>query len=174
MSRVITYSRTYPSYHPRAGEHTYFVEKIWLNLPIQISYKLICDLNPNLSVDLKWKFWRSINHDIIEKKYHTIRAGNRWKVGDWFSPRVWSGKPYDSKQIIIAPDITVKKVWDFEIKVSPGHGMRIWINNNIIDSDTENRLFLNDGLSKPDFLEWFKFPKKFDGQIICWDESINY
>ena len=29
--------------------------------------------------------------------------------------RVWSGQPYQSKQIIIAPPIQVKKVWDFEI-----------------------------------------------------------
>lgn len=28
MSRVITFSRTYPSYHPKAGQPTYFVEKV--------------------------------------------------------------------------------------------------------------------------------------------------
>jgi hypothetical protein len=30
--KVITFSRTYPSYHPKAGQPTYFVEKVWSSL----------------------------------------------------------------------------------------------------------------------------------------------
>lgn len=63
--------------------------------------------------------WKS-----FDPKGHTVRAGHRFKPGDIVSLRVWgndvnpkSGRsgPYHSKQIIIAPDIQVKKTWDFEI-----------------------------------------------------------
>jgi hypothetical protein len=29
MSRVLTFSRVFPAYHPKAGQPTGFVEKIW-------------------------------------------------------------------------------------------------------------------------------------------------
>jgi hypothetical protein len=32
MAKVITFSRFFPAYHPRKGEPTYFVEKIWAHL----------------------------------------------------------------------------------------------------------------------------------------------
>src|SRR3989304_2910881 len=112
MARIITFSTTFPSYHPRRGELTYFREKLLIgfglsgydmkSFPITLDYKS----------EKEW-WWA---------KYHTIRAGNRWKVGDMFSPRVWSGKPYNSKQIIIAPDIEVMKIWDFEIIKAPQLG----------------------------------------------------
>jgi hypothetical protein len=159
MSKVLTFSRTFPSYHPRKGEPTYFVEKIWNSIcwdegvqreEFPIPY--------HLGIDFR-------NTD--DKKHHTIRAGHRFKAGDWFSPRVWSGKPYNSKQIIIAPDIQVKKTWDFykdEYK---------WL---IPGDTTLNEIAENDGLSIVDFMDWFYIGKgkSFDGQIICWNENINY
>jgi hypothetical protein len=43
---------------------------------------------------------------------------------------------------------------------------------------TQTELAKNDGLSKKDFLSWFGLDKKvikpFVGQIICWDEKVNY
>lgn len=32
MAKVITFSRTFPSYHPKAGQPTYFVEKFYNSL----------------------------------------------------------------------------------------------------------------------------------------------
>ncbi len=145
----------FPSYHPRAGEPTYFLEKILTS---------IGDEN-----------FLSVNHG-YEPKHHTIRAGHRWKVGDKFSPRVWSGKPYQSKQIIIAPDIEVKKVWDFEIDECD-----VWAiglpNTQIKYTDEQQDAMIakNDGLTEQDLYWWFKGAKKpFIGQIICWDDSIEY
>jgi hypothetical protein len=100
MSRVITFSRYFPAHHPRCGESTYFVEKIWASLETSFLDQLADEdriFNPRLSLD------------VFAPKHHTIRAGHRFKAGDWFSPRVWSGKPYNSKQIQFAPDIQVKK-----------------------------------------------------------------
>ena len=34
MARIITFSRTFPAYHPKAGEPTYFVEMILNDLGI--------------------------------------------------------------------------------------------------------------------------------------------
>ena len=172
MAKVITFSRVFPSYHPRAGEPTYFVEKIINSLGLP-EYKRMTahdlyseDVKTTQADFLKGSCNPLFNH---LPKYHTIRAGHRWKVGDMFSPRVWSGKPYRSKQIQFAPDIEIKKVWDVEFD---GDGC-FWI-----FSDKErgaNILYTvakNDGLSLTDMMSWFNKP--FTGQIIAWNENINY
>lgn len=167
MSRVITFSRVFPSYHPRAGERTLFVEKIvagfvHINLP-GCGTELIKSLRDEgvlKIMDLPYQNY----------KYHTIRSGHRWKVGDKFSPRVWSGKPYRSKQITIAPDIEVKKVWDFGMRI---RGFKEFYSNDVdLTFSSIEAVAKNDGLYKVDFLNWFNKP--FVGQIICWNDSITY
>lgn len=169
MAKVITFSRTFPVYHPKAGQPTYFVEKFLNSFP---------ETFENISIDEYFtdlnggRFYSGglINVDILEPKYHTIRAGKRWKVGDYFSPRVWSGKPYNSKMITIAPDTLIKKVYDFKID-----GGVFFINNNkVYFEDILYDIAHNDGLVRKDFFAWFKYPTNFDGQIICWNENINY
>lgn len=113
--KVLTFSRVYPSYHPRKGESTFFVDKI-----------------------------------ISGEKSHTIRAGNRWKVGDKFSPRVWSDKPYRSPQIEFAPAIEVKKVFDFKV-TDDGY----LLNGKSLNLDGLTELAKNDGLGADDFELWF-------------------
>lgn len=174
MSKVITFSRYFPAYHTRKGEPTYFVEQIQNSL---ISMNWEIDLYKNINPPMK--FLESLTKENVGYKHHTIRAGNRWKVGDKFSPRVWSGKPYNSKQIIIAPDIEVKKVWD--VKVEKNHfqdddGTIAIVTKIIIDGmhKTENyeKLAANDGLNIDDLCNWFYKP--MEGQIICWNENITY
>lgn len=148
MSTVITFSTSFPSYHRRKNQPTYFVEKMLLSLGDQ-----------------------TISPDYLPKG-HTIRAGNRWKVGDKFSPRIWSGRPYHTEQITFAPDVEVKKVWDFTLL-----GTRAFINGaplSGISRDALEVIAANDGLSYEDFLDWFKFPSDFSGQIIAWDQKIEY
>lgn len=172
MSKVITFSRVFPAYHPRRGEPTHFVEKICNGL-LATYYDIDFDSIPTWPDD----FCESINDQVYQYKYHTIRAGHRFKVGDKFSPRVWSGRPYNSKQIIIAPDIEVEKVWDFEIKIvdwGPGFASKIFINGVITLPEKLIEVCENDGLKLSDFLAWFQYPKSFSGQIICWNEAIEY
>lgn len=176
MSSVLTFSRTFPAYHPKAGQSTLFVQQIWQSIGLPSAEYYL-----NFENDVWWGYRMKGN-----PKHHTIRAGNRWKVGDKFSPRVWSGKPYASKQIIIAPDIEVKKVWSFGIENG-----RILINedevyncnllcNQQIKTNKYFSLASNDGLHADDFEAWFKVgyntnnEKDFKGQIICWNENINY
>lgn len=144
--RVITFSQHFPAGHPRAGAATDFVDKI-----------LAC-----------LEGW-----DAPVPKYHTIRAGNRWEVGDKASLRVWSGQPYRSKQVEFAQ---VEVVKTFKIV---REGLLWWVDNQPVISTQLERVAHNDGLSVSDFLSWFEMhPKKngpvFSGQVICWSDSIDY
>lgn len=176
MSKVITFSRFFPAYHPRAGQPTYFEERIcrsiWDN-------KLIVDIDEVFFPEIMKRFTVNVAAG-YPPKHHTIRAGKRFKQGDMFSPRVWSGKPYNSKQIQFAPNMEVKKVWDFGIaKVNDGmlSSYEMFVNEKLTRKGAD--IIKNDGLEYNDFCDWFKMDsaKKviaFEGQIICWNESIEY
>jgi hypothetical protein len=160
----MTFSRSYPSYHPKAGQPTHFVKAIMNSLypamPAPKSAVMLYDEPRFLQVGAK---------------HHTIRAGHRWKAGDWFSPRVWSGKPYASKQITFAPDIQVKKTWDIEIIQDEETGSNFFLNGEYCPADTVGIIAHHDGLSFVDMMNWFKYPKPSGPmQIICWDDSIEY
>lgn len=162
MSRVLTFSRVFPAHHPRKGEPTFFVEKFTKSIQL-LDYDRI-DMPDELDFDLGM-------YHLCDPKDHTIRAGNRWKVGDKFSPRVWSGKPYNSKQIIIGPDIEVKRTWTFEI-LNFGYAV-----DGAFQSYNELKIIAaNDGLTVDDFECWFNVKKNevFEGQIICWNDKIEY
>ncbi|HRP30485.1 MAG TPA: hypothetical protein PKV73_01270 [Agriterribacter sp.] len=169
--RVLTFSRFYPAYHPKKGKPTFFVEKI-VNGLNQITNAGV-EVHENVDFNLELYY-------LCDPKFHTIRAGSRWKVGDWFSPRVWSDKPYRSKQIEFAPPIQVKKVWPITIRPHKEHGFVIHIKDRYVAdwegtaNITQSELAKNDGLEKDDLLRWFRVPKPFTGQIICWNENINY
>ena len=176
MSRVITFNRKYPAYHPRKEESTYFVEKILNGLEKQRSWDYFLVLNKELPTEILSKFCVKYNHEENSIKSHTIRAGRLWKVGDKFSPRVWSGQPYKSKQVIIHPDIEIKKTWEFEIDngvLVLNNEYEFW-GGELQDHKLLKEISKNDGLRPEDLLDWFKYPKPFDGQIICWNENIEY
>ena len=176
MAKVITFSRVFPCYHPQKGDFTYFVEQIYNSL-----YEKSGDWSDAIDPDGKnTSYVIPLNHSIADKKHHTIRAGRRWKVGDKFSPRVWSDKPYKSKQIIIAPDIEIKKIWDIEVSIND-YGIKTIcvsgktfaiIGEQIIGNGKLQKLAKNDGLTTIQLHHWFEKP--MEGQIICWNEKINY
>lgn len=166
--RVITFSKVFPATHPRKGQSTFFVEKIWQGLnSFPLTVDEIAFPDPRLEEQLKNHFTK-----VYDPKWHTIRGGNRWKVGDWFSPRIWSGKPYQSKQIQFTLPIQIKKIWTFRVDDSG-----IWIDDMLWQSPYDT-IAINDGLNNKDFIDWLIRPhsdkKPFIGQIICWNESIDY
>lgn len=162
MARVITFSRQFQTNHPKKGEPTYFVEKIWESIR---NYKNVDSPQYHYmkfeSEIMRWK--------VFEPKHHTIRQGYRWKVGDKFSPRAWSGKPYQSKQIIIAPEIEIKKIWNFSRDLISD---KYYLNGHEIDADKLELIAKNDGLTVEDFKAWINKP--FLGQVLCWNEHIEY
>ena len=88
MSKVITFSRVFPAYHPKAGQPTGFVEKLWQSLLIvnkeNEGFKSeLFVLSRNEMLLKEHSHWWTTNPI---PKNHTIRAGHRWKVGDKFSP----------------------------------------------------------------------------------------
>lgn len=200
MAKVITVSRKFPAYHPKAGKPTYFVEKI-LNYTLDVVelpgftgcgfWDALIFMNPGIDKNDLEKINDSCDQDISEIKYQTIREGKRWKTGDMASIRIWGNDvnpktgrigPYHSKQITIVPDVKVR-VFDFEIKeIEISEDIKqtnlfidgkAYCNPNVLSGELI-KLSVNDGLSVVDLLAWFKYPKPFKGQIICWNESVNY
>lgn len=170
MPRPILFSQHFPSYHPRAGQPTFFVEKIRNYLAENDD-----SFKGNLAAYLDQHIFvpeQLISSESVFSKSHTIRAGNRWKENVMLSPRVWSGAPYRSKQIKIGPDLPVRKVWEILILPSKEvfiHGQQY----GFYGSPEIERLAHHDGLSQQDFEDWFcRLP--FEGQIICWDPRIEY
>lgn len=174
MAKVITLSRTFPKGNPKVGQPTYFVEKVWESLWKYTGFRLQgLETSPLLNDEVN----NYQTHDYTPKK-HTIRGGKRWKTGDKASLRVWSGKPYNSKQIVIAPDVKLV-VKDIEIDFAENEGD---LKNIIIDGKffdvfnsetcaTEFPLLCeNDGLSESDFLSWFG-NKPFSGQMLIWNNN---
>lgn len=178
--KVLTCSRTFPAGHPRKGEPTYFVEQI-LNATMPRGVNNIINRDA-IDPDIR----PYINDFVLlggsTKKHHTIRTGSRFKPGEKVSLRVWSGAPYRSKQIEFA-QVEAKKVWSFNIHVVdddlvwqvPGFG------SGSFDTKSGGLQIIasHDGLEIRDFIDWFNIHPKakrqaFTGQIICWNESINY
>lgn len=162
--RNMMFATVYPYYHPKKGQPTHFVEKICAGL----ADKGILAGDP---------FWKGLQCDFHQyyngvPKWHTIRAGNRWTVGDYFKPLIWSGKPYRSKTIQIANPIMVEKTWEFIIDNGD-----YWMNGSSVSARQIILIARNDGLSVPDLMDWVApYGKKepAECQIICWNKSIDY
>lgn len=101
------------------------------------------------------------------RKKHTIRAGHRYEAGEYFHGREWSDRPYASKQVSIAEDMPIVNQWPIEKMAG-----NWFLNGKGLNYRDIEIIAMNDGLTLEDFLNWFK--NDFDGQIICWDETIQY
>lgn len=178
MAKVITFSTSFPKGHIRQGENTHFVEKFLKSIPNPFN-----PLPKEVKKLIDHQTWLNCTY-----KNHTIRAGNRFKKGDYFSPRIWGNDlnlksfksgPYHSKQITIATDTLITDCWDVVIFAEP--------NQTTICLPTEihsqyqmlslGEVAKNDGLTIDDFESWFNPKRKsieFHGQIICWNEKIKY
>ena len=160
MSKVITFSREFPKNHPKVGQPTYFRQKIltaayFLGL---ITYEQAIQNN---LIDHEDRF-------LFTPKFTTIRRGFHWNVGDHFSPREWSGKPYCSKQNVFCSDITIKTIYPFSYCPDDGFfmsGLRIDISDSFIP--------MNDGLTSEDFFYWFRQKTPFHGQVLCFKKGLH-
>lgn len=184
MSKVLIISRTFPGYHPRKGQQTHFVEKIWkgmydaeksMHLPFNGYWQQYDQAFPT------GETYDPLNNIHNHKpKWHTIRAGNFWKQGEFFSPRVWTGLPRRSKQLQIAPDTEIKKLWPVLIETGGSGWMDVTIEGAENTLHNNEIIATNDGLSLNDFFYWFRanphslHKATFEGQILCWNDTISY
>lgn len=148
--RSIIFSQHYPAYHPRKGDDTNFNMKLLKPFALPKHQPSFKEFEPKLT---------------------TIREGNNWKVGDFFQPKYWTGKPYASKQEFIRIEpLQVKKTYKFEITKKGDYKL----NGKKIKYDKLKIIALNDGFEHlDDFEQWFS-KKTFKGQLITWSEGINY
>ena len=169
MSKVIILSRKFLKGHPKAGTDTDFEDAV-----LSVIDKTYNDTVHLIQIITDQK-----------PKHHTIRFGRRWKTGDKASLRVWSGKPYASKQRVMAPDVTLRVV-DILVDYDQGIIMVDYekINHQILHlcylssgcSDLK-MIAANDGLSAQDFLDWFQVGKKkgvHEAQILIWGDVKEY
>jgi hypothetical protein len=161
--KELMFSRVYPAYHSKKGQPTHFVEKIYAALSdTKSEFKI-----PNIANEF-WDFQTYYN--CVFPKHHTIRAGQRWKEGEFFTPKVWTGEPYKSKKQIIYDFLKIEKVYAFRFDPGSNHFL---IDDVIVGDCKVAEIFNNDGLDVLDALIWLKYPKSFNGQIICWT-NVKY
>ncbi len=166
MTRILTFSQKFPSYHPRKGEPTYFVEKLW---------SAFADLHYVMDginlTDVEFDFNKYHNGS---PKWHTVRNGHRFKAGDYVRPCVWKLKggrfTKGNNLIPFAPDMEVRKTYDFDIDKDGNY----LLNNHKVMLDMLKVIARNDGFENyEDFEHWF--PKGiFKGQIISWHDIASY
>jgi hypothetical protein len=128
---VLMVSLNFPKTHKKAGEKTYFKEKIINGLAQLTGEK--CKIH---TIRLNFNFW--------EKRAKEINEGKAI-----LSIRYWSGKPYKSKQVEI---VQLEKI-GIEKLVNPDNFVYAQIGHRITNW---NFIAQNDGLSFNDFCEWFK------------------
>ncbi len=122
---VITISEFFPSYHKKAGEKTGFAKSISDQIKIH-------------TIRESYELWA--------KRAEKINKGEAR-----LSVRVWTGKPYNSKQreVFSFERISVQKLilddWLYSCDID---GKRFGFNQDCIAE--------NDGLSPDDFEDWFK------------------
>lgn len=161
MPKTIMFSKTFPKYHPRAGQQTSFEEKLLTGfLMIQ---------KADEDVYKQYGLLNEFGGLLFAPKFHTIRSGHRWKVGDYFSPRQWQDKPYRSPQVTLWEDLKVQRVYDFDVDIKG----EFYINGRYFIPFL-TMIPSHDGLIHNDFIDWFKTEKGFSGQIIIWHDKINY
>lgn len=161
MAKVLTFSRQFPSYHPKSGQLTYFIEKIIDSL---------CDYDNSgyeISNDELLLCAQEISNSIVWDKIHTIRAGIRWKTDDDIDMRYWTGKPYRTKQAKIAQPKALR-VASIQITKSKD-AMIIHVDGKKLTASQIVEFAHNDGLSLEDMNRWFT--KDMIGQIIFWSNK---
>lgn len=158
---VLMISRVFPAKHPRAGQQTYFREKIQRNC---IGKK---------SIDGSFEPFKINIIDFTDPKLHTIRenydlwASRADKINRGeavLSLRQWTGKPYNSKQVefIRLEKIGVQRVKISRLAIDGRHiVVHTSIDGKLIDIDKVSK---NDGLSVDDFCKWHK--KDIEGVCI--------
>jgi len=161
MSKIILFAKKFPQYHPKKGEPTFFPEKLCTSLG---SIPFFQELRNEIANFCKNDF---------HPKGCTIRSGTRFKKGDYFDPRMWSGLPYRSKtvklsnkDVLILATIDVK-MDESDLMIIQGRGCSRY---SFLYAMHKHDGFLNPSEMESWFIYYPNF-KGFEGQIIIWNEQ---
>ena len=110
----IKFSTVFPKHHVREGQPTHFVEKIWTALMEQPEIKV--SLFDVVDCAKLSEAHRNFHANDYKPKRTTIRAGHRWKKGDFFVPKIWTGRPYWSTPIAICDPLEILDVDTFSTR----------------------------------------------------------
>ena len=177
MAKIRTLSQYFLKGHTRYQQPTFFPEMFLNSLAFKYTsfeyFRMLINFNDHIPPLKIAAFYENLNPEIKQCKPHTIRLGKHFSENDKISIRTWLDKPYNSKQIILAPNILLKRVYNIQLGRHLSGELVTLLNNKKININT---LATNDGLSLTDFNEWFnaiKPGKLVDAQILCWNH-INY
>lgn len=168
---VITLSQVFPATHPRKGQPTYFKEKLHNALLWEKGENVGYALNPSYAVpqdhpQMKLHTIRA-NYPLWHKRFAQIEAGKAI-----LSVRVWSGKPYASKQIEIARLTKEDGIGLQALEFYLGCLQQPILSSGItIRAET---LAQNDGLSYSDWGAWFEKYDKSKPLAIIHFTSFRY
>lgn len=148
---VLIISSSFPKTHKRAGEQTYFKEKIGTAL---MNHEKPHGLHEKLHTIRG-------NYELWEKRFEKIDRGEAC-----LSIREWTGMPYRSKQIEFAR-LTKDDGIGLQELVHPDCFISASVEGKQVDwSDVAK----NDGLPFEDFCEWFNVRQKESMAIIHFTE----
>lgn len=119
--------------------------------------------------------------DGIEKKYHTFRFTDRWRVG--MKIHMWDRmrSPFQTQFNANIPQLEYcTKVDEFDMCIGENGELKLLINGRMIDEREMEIVANNDGLTLIRFVNWFTNAllktENFEasGQIIHWTNEIEY
>ena len=138
-TNVITLSRSFPTKHSKAGEPTNFLDAFYTGQVFNRGSECL-HLRPKLHTI-------RANYPLWEKRIKEVQSQQAF-----LSVRMWSGKPYWSKQIeiarlIAANGVGIQKLEIFDL-MRPAK-----VDGRLVDLTD---LAHNDGLSFSDWYDWFR------------------
>jgi hypothetical protein len=149
------------------GEETHFIEKLWAMKIKETSsdhYAAFFSLAHRYGIEVEF-------YDQQTPKLHTIRnASDRFKVGQFVQPFVWTYKPYKKNlnplipaQFDFMPPVKIVSKQRFDLKFKQtefGTKALIYIDGRVLEYEEEyETLAVNDGFKNADhFFQYFNKP----------------
>lgn len=193
---VLMISKTFPAYHPRKGQHTNFIQKIWKTFPdLKVSEYKHNFFEQDFKKSIVWcyrvvdgekRHTIRVNYDLWKKRADKINKGEAV-----LSLRQWTGSPYNfkkdgSKQVefLRLTKVNIQKIWIKGYSITMGGKEQKFLLSSCGDCYIDlDKLAVNDGLGFEDFKNWFAPPIKnkakekamnFSGAIIHFNPNFKY
>ena len=157
---VLTLSQNFPVTHSKAGQPTFFKDKLHAAITHNDEY-----WNKLHTIRANYQLWR--------ERFDQIERGEAC-----LSIRQWTGKPYCSKQVEIARLTAEDGIGVEMLRFEPDDFGCEWAVHNRIDDWVRpipsKKLAMNDGLSLEDWTEWFNNPAYDKSQPFAVIQFTNF